>query len=78
MQVEARRINRNTYDLFFGKGWDNHTRVKQGKMSTYRVGGNHISKPELKDLHDVLAWNMPITYGQTVDEMLNNVLAIGD
>lgn len=76
MQTEARRVDRFTYDLFRGKGWDNHVRVRQGRSSTYRLSGQRISKPELHDLHTVLAPNMPVTYGQTMEQMLLNINAI--
>jgi hypothetical protein len=74
--MEARRIDRNTYDIFYGKGWDNHVRIRQGRESTYRIGGGRITHPELKELNEVLAPNMPITYGQTMQQMLHNVDAI--
>ena len=74
--MEARRIDRNTYDVFFGTGWNNHVRVRQGRENTYRIGGGRITHPKLKELHSVLAPNMPITYGQTIPQMLHNVAAI--
>ncbi len=75
-QNEVRRLDRFTYDIFRGKGWDDHVRVHQGRSSTWRVSGGRISKPELRDWHDVLAPNMPVTYGQTVEQMLFNINAI--
>ena len=74
--TEVRRVDRFTYDLFVGKGWDNHVRIRQGRSSTYRLSGNRISKPDLHDWHEVLAPNMPINYGQTVEELLFNINAI--
>lgn len=74
--MEARRIDNNTYDMFYGKGWDNHVRVRQGRSSTYRVAGGRITHGELKELDNILAPNMPITYGQTIPQMLHNINAI--
>lgn len=74
--LEIRRINKFTYDLFFGKGWDNWTRVHQGRSSTHRTHGEKLRKSVLKELDEVLAPNMPVTYGQTVEEMLHNVYSI--
>lgn len=77
MQIEARRIDRNTYDLFLGTQWSDHVRVRQGHHSTYRVSGQRVDHELLKWLHGVLAVNMPITYGQDLNTMINNVNAIG-
>ena len=52
--MEARRLDRNTYDIFYGNGWDNHVRIRQGRENTYRIGGGRITHPELKELHEVL------------------------
>ena len=78
--MEARRIDRNTYDVFFGKqfspdgsGW---SRVRQGRNSTYVLVGEKVDHPTLRWLHSVLAPNMPITYGQSIETMLHNNLAI--
>jgi len=76
MTIEARRIDRHTYDLFIGTGWDNWVRVRQGRSSTYRLAGEKISKPELRELDEILDPKMPITYGQTVNDMLVHINAI--
>ena len=73
---ELRRIDARTYDVFVGMGWDNWSRIRQGRSSTYRVSGEHVSKPDLRDWHEVLAPNMPITYGQTTEDMLKSINAI--
>jgi hypothetical protein len=73
---EARRINSNTYDIFFGNQWSDWVRVRQGRSSTYRLAGMHVPHPLLKWLHSVLAEDMPITYGQDMDTMINNINAI--
>jgi hypothetical protein len=69
--IEVRRINRFTYDLFIGTQWDDAVRVKQGRSSTYVVLGQPLPKPLLRDLHEILHPTMPITYGQTLGEMLD-------
>ena len=75
-QTEVRRLDNWTYDVFRGKGWDDHVRIRQGRSSTYRLSGSRISKPDLHELHDVLAPNMPTNYGQSVDQLLSNINAI--
>lgn len=76
MQIEARRIDRNTYDLFIGKQWGDWIRVRQGRNGTYRLAGMRVDHALLKWLHTVLAHNMPITYGQDMSTMLlhNNAI----
>ena len=76
--MEARRIDKSTYDIFFGKQWSDHVRVRQGKLNTYRISGMRVDHETLKDLHKVLAPNMPITYGQSMEEMYRNNLAIAN
>lgn len=78
--MEARRLDRNTYDIFFGKqfspdglGW---SRVRQGRNSTYVLAGERVDHSTLKYLHNVLAPNMPVTYGQDIPTMLHNNMAI--
>lgn len=73
---EIRRVTRNIYDVFSGKGWDNWSRLKQGRIGTFVQGGNRMTFSELRDWDEVLAPDIPITYGQPVEEMLFNINAI--
>ena len=34
-----RRIDRNTYDVFVGKQWGTHSRIRQGRSSTFVLAG---------------------------------------
>lgn len=77
MDIEARRVDKNTYDLFFGKQWSDHARVRQGKFGVYRVSGMKVDHETLKALDHILAPNMPITYGQDLETMFRNNQAIG-
>ena len=70
--LEVRRVSKYVFDLFYGTQWDQWSRVKKGRSSTYVVQGQHLPKPELHRLHEILDPRMPITYGQSVDEMLFN------
>lgn len=74
--AEARRIDKNTYDIFFGTQWDNHVRVRQNRNGTYRVSGMKVDHSVLRWLNGILAHNMPITYGQDMQTMFNNNMAI--
>lgn len=74
--TEARRVDRNTYDIFFGTQWSDHIRVRQNKHGTYRVSGIKVDHQTLRELDRYLAPNMPITYGQTMQQMLHNNQAI--
>lgn len=76
MQIEARRIDNNTYDLFLGTQWSDWIRVRRGRSSVYRLAGMRVEHSLLKWLHDVLAPDMPITYGQDMNTMLVNMNAI--
>ena len=77
MQIEARRVDHNTYDIYLGNQWSDWIRVRQGRSSTYRVAGMRVEHSLLRWLHTVLAPNMPITYGQDMNTMINNINAIG-
>ena len=74
--IEARRVSRNVYDLFFGTQWSDWVRVRQTRSGVHRVAGMMIDRQTLRDLDGVLAANMPITYGQDMETMLRNNLAI--
>lgn len=76
MNIEARRIDRNTYDLFLGNQWSDWIRVRQNRNGVYRVAGIRVDHSLLKWLAEVLAPNMPITYGQDMNTMLINNNAI--
>ena len=67
-----RRVNANTYDVFIGNQWGDHSRIKQGRSSTYVVSGNKLPYAFLKHLHSFLAFNMPINYDQPHERTLNN------
>jgi hypothetical protein len=73
---EARRVDNNTWDIFFGTQWSDHVRVRTGRTGVYRVGGMRVDHSTLKYLENYLAPNMPITYGQSMEQMLSNNLAI--
>jgi hypothetical protein len=79
-KMEARRLDHNTYDIFFGtqfspygSGW---TRVRQGRNGTYRIAGERVDHQTLRELDSLLAPNMPITYGQDMHTMSRNCYAI--
>lgn len=74
--MDVRRIDHNTYDLFQGNGWDQHTRVRRGRESTFVVSGAKVPKQMLKDLHEVLHPRMPINYGQSFEVTMDNLAAI--
>ena len=74
--IEVRRVNRFTYDLFLGKQWGTWARVKQGRSSTWQMAGDPLPKPLLRDLHEILHPTMPVSYGQSVGEMLDNFVAM--
>ncbi len=74
--MEARRIDNNTYDIFFGTQWSDHVRVRQGRNGTYRLSGMRVDHQTLRELDSLLAPNMPITYGQDMHTMAMNCNAI--
>lgn len=74
--MEIRRVDHNTYDLFQGKGWDNFTRVRKGRSSTFGVLGQRVPHAMLKDLDSILHPHFPINYGQTLGQTLDNLAAI--
>ena len=74
--MELRRVNQYTYDCFIGNQWDTWSRVRQGRSSTFVMQGEKLPKPLLKHLHEILHPQMPISPGQSLDEMLFNNNAI--
>lgn len=73
---EARRIDRNTFDIFIGKQWGTWTRVRQGRNGTYVIAGQKVDHQTLRELNELVAPNMPITYGQDMHTTLHNCIAI--
>lgn len=71
--IELRRISHNVYDVFAGKGWEWHSRIKRAKHDTFVMFGHRIPKQVLKDLHQVLHPNLPITPGMTLEQTLFNL-----
>lgn len=74
--MEARRVDRNTFDIFFGKQWGTWTRVRCNRHGVYRVAGEKVDHRTMKELGEMLAPNMPINYGQTIQQTYFNCLAI--
>lgn len=74
--MEMRRVDNNTYDIFRGKGWDNWTRVRKGRSSTYGVTGMRVPHQTLKDLDQVLNPHLPICYGQSFEQTITNLEAM--
>lgn len=71
--MEIRRLDRNTYDVFFGNQWTDWVRVRQARSNTYVIGGSiKVGHSELRHLHNVLAPNMPINYGQRIEDTIRN------
>ncbi len=70
--MEARRVARNVFDIFFGNQWCDWIRVRQTSHGTHRVAGMRVDHATLKHIDTFLAPNMPITYGQSMEEMLFN------
>jgi len=68
-----RRIDKYTYDLFTGTGWDQWVRVRKGRSSTFRLAGEHISHGMLKWLDSFLSPSFPINYNQPLQETLVNL-----
>lgn len=66
--MELRRVSYNTFDCFYGKGWDNHSRVRKSKAGTYVMSGNRLPKPELRALDNVLSPTLPITPGMSLEQ----------
>ena len=72
----VRRVNFNTFDVFFGTQWDQWARVKVGRSSIQQMAGDKMSFPVLKSLRPLLHPLMPINYGQSQETTLTNCKAI--
>jgi len=69
-----RRIDARTYDVFVGNQWSTHSRVRQGRSSTFVAQGERLPYAFLKHLHHILAPNMPINYGQSHETTIDNCI----
>ena len=74
--MEVRRVNNNTFDVFIGKQWSDWIRVRKGRSSVHRLAGQHVPHATLKELDELIQINMPITYGQTQQQTLDNCRAM--
>lgn len=74
--MEIRRVNRNTYDVFLGTQWSDWSRVRKGRSSTFVVAGAKMARDVLKDLHEVLWPGLPVNYGQTLPQTIQQLHAI--
>ena len=74
--MELRRLNAYTYDVFINSSWNEWSRVRQGRVASYVVAGQRLPKFVLNYLHDALHPAMPITPGQSLEDMLFNNNAI--
>lgn len=70
--MEIRRISPFVYDVFTGKQWGTHSRVRQTRQGVYVMSGERLPHRVLKALADILAPNMPVNYGQTLDVTVQN------
>lgn len=64
MNYEIRRVDARTYDVFTGNQWSSHSRIRQGRSSTFVTAGEKLPYAFLKLLHGVLHPSMPINYQQ--------------
>ncbi len=71
--MELRKISYNTWDVFHGKGWNNHTRIRKGKAGVYRMFGMHMPRQALRELDAVLHPSFPINYGMSVEQTVRNL-----
>lgn len=74
--LELRRVDHNTFDLFQGKGWNNWTRVRKGRSSTFGVAGQRIPHGLMRELDGVLHKFFPINYGQDLAVTVHNLQAL--
>lgn len=69
---EIRRVDHNTYDVFIGNQWSDHSRIRVGRSSAYVLSGLRLPYAFLKHMKAVCAANMPINYGQDHEQTLKN------
>ena len=74
--MELRRIDNYTYDVFCGTTWNEWSRVRQFKQGTKVIRGARLERSIIDHLDSVLHPSMPITPGQSLEDMLFNNNAI--
>lgn len=68
----VRRVDNNTFDVFTGNQWDDWTRIRVGRSSTYRVAGHALPREIFNELKALLAPFMPINYEHSQEHTLYN------
>jgi len=76
MIYAIRRVGPYSYDVFQGNQWNEWSRVRQGRSSTFVTAGQPLPYQTLKELSKVLAPTMPINYNQPHDTTLNHCFNI--
>lgn len=52
--MQIRQLNRYTFDVFLGNGFDNWSRVRKQHWGVSVVAGNRLAKPEIKAVFETL------------------------
>jgi len=51
MSIKIIKVNGRVYDVFFGEGWENWSRIVSGKTYCHVVGGSNRPNQVLKAIH---------------------------
>ena len=57
MVMQIRQLNRNTYDVFGGTGFDNWTRVRRFHWGIKQIDGTFLPRPLLRDVSAAIEQN---------------------
>ena len=68
----VRRVDGNTFDVFTGTQWDEWTRIRVGRSSTYRLAGQHLPREIFNEIKALLHPAMPINYAHSQEHSLYN------
>lgn len=76
MNTTVRRIDNNTFDVFTGAGWNNWTRMRTGRSSTFVVAGARLPREVFNYVVELLNPRMPINYELSQENTWNNCQCI--
>ena len=68
----VRRVDSNTFDVFTGTQWDEWTRIRVGRSSTYRTAGHHLPREVFNEIKELLHPRMPVNYEHSQEHSLYN------
>jgi hypothetical protein len=52
--TQVRHVDGNCFDVFFGSGWEDWSRVKTGRSYTHVIAGKRLTEEQIKEVHTTI------------------------